>query len=58
MAKKWQLEGTIRFFVHDFESDAEDALGALEDLVPGLFDYATCAIKLNEEHCRCEEVDD
>ena len=51
---KWQLEGEIKFFAHDFESDATDAIGALSDLASGLFDNAVCAIKLNDQNCKCE----
>jgi len=57
MAKKWKLEGTITFYAHDFVSDAEDEVGALEDLLAaGLFDNAVCGIRFNEENCGCEEA--
>lgn len=58
MAKKWKLKGTITFYAHDFVSDAEDKLDALYDLInSGMFDIATCAIKLDDEKCKCEEVE-
>lgn len=56
--KKWQLEGTITFYAHDFESDAEDKIDALEDLLAkGLFDNAVCGFRFNDERCKCEEAD-
>lgn len=56
--KKWHLEGTIRFCTNSFESDAEEKVDALYDLInSGMFDVATCAIKLDDEKCKCEEAE-
>jgi len=58
MAKKWKLEGTIKFLAHDFESDAEDKVDALEDLMEaGLFDNAVCVIEFDGDYCKCEEAE-
>lgn len=56
MAKKWHLEGTIKFYAHDIESDGKDNIEVLDDLMEmGLFDNAVCTISFDEEHCGCDD---
>ena len=54
--RKWNLEGTINFKVHDYETTSESALEALDDLIEdGLFDLASCTFKITK--AKCEEVE-
>ena len=56
MAKKWHLEGTIKFYAHDIESDGKDEVDALEDLMKmGLFDNAVCVVSFDDENTGCSD---